>query len=563
MPQGPDPSSNLRKQAERKIAPRLGSVSELAALSAEETQRLLHELQVHQIELEMQNEELQRAQNELETSRDRYSDLYDFAPVAYFTIGEKDTIEEANLTGATLLGVERHTLIGQSLSRFVLPEHQDTFYLHRKQILETGESQRCEIEMITAMGTKFFGELKSLIVTERGTSKNRYRVAISDITQRVVAEKEIIKTHNLESLGLLAGGIAHDFNNVLTGIFANIQMLQLTLDKDAPGYHYVTDAWDATLKTRDLTAQLLTFATGGTPLKEIASIEELIKRTTQLSLSGSKTRPAYHFSENLFAADIDVSQIGQVIQNLVINANQAMPSGGILNISADNVRFATENAYGLKAGAYVKVTFTDQGVGMSEEIVKHIFDPYFTTKQAGHGLGLSIVYSIVSRHEGHIAVRSKVDTGTTFELFLPASEEKTVALVTKEKTLPTGTSKILIMDDEDIICTTIGRILRKLGYVVDTASDGHEALQAYQASVDAGSPYHIVIMDLTIPGGMGGEETIQQLHQKHPEARGIVTSGYANNPVMTDYKKYGFRGRVNKPMDLGVLTKTIEDVLAQ
>jgi two-component system, cell cycle sensor histidine kinase and response regulator CckA len=556
-----DSSSSLRKKAEVLHGQQSSEVTDLSTLSTEEVHRLIHELQVHQIELELQNEELQNAQNELEVSRDKYSDLYDFAPVAYFTMGETGLIEEANLTGARLLGVERHALIGQPLSRFVSPDHQDIYYLHRNKIIETLTSQHCEIDMLKKNGTSFSGELTGVFIDKSEDSKNRYRLAINDITLQVIARKDIQKRQNLESLGFLAGGIAHDFNNILTVIFTNLQLLERTLPKNTAEYECVTDAWEATLRTKNLTSQLLTFATGGTPFKTITSIEEMIQKTSKLSLSGSNTKAEYHFPDNLLLVDIDIGQINRVIQNVVINADQAMPNGGILNISAENITLSDENVYALKPGHYVKIAFTDQGGGMTEDVLKHIFDPYFTTKQAGNGLGLAIVYSIISRHDGHITVHSKVDTGTMLEILLPASEKKPAVTHKKQIGVPTGSVKILLMDDEEIIRRTIGRILEKLGHVVDSVPDGTQALQAYQTSVDTDVPYHIVIMDLTIPGGMGGREAIQHLLSKHPNARVIVTSGYANDPIMKDYKTYGFKGRIHKPIDLIELTNTIEKVL--
>ena len=556
-----NPSSHLRKKAEMLYEQQSSNITDVSALSTEEIQHLVHELQVHQIELEIQNEELQHAQNELEVSRDKYADLYDFAPVAYFTIGEKGLIEEANLTGATLLHVERRMLIGQTLSRFVSPDHQDAYYLNRKKILETHTPQCCEIDMIKADGTSFSAELKGVAINNEGGIQKRYRIAISDITLQVIARQAIQKRQNLESLGFLAGGIAHDFNNILTVIFTNLQLLEKTLPPKTPEYECVSDAWEATLRTKNLTSQLLTFATGGIPLKKITSIDELIQKTSKLSLSGSNTKAQYHFPKDLLPVDIDTSQISRVIQNLVINADQAMPNGGIINISAENITLPSENVHMLKAGTYVKIMFADQGEGMTEDVMKHIFDPYFTTKQAGHGLGLAIVYSIISRHEGHIAVHSKVGVGTTFEILLPASEKQSTEIFSKKTTMLRSSARILLMDDEEIIRRTISRILEKLGHVVDTVPDGTQALQTYQASIDANTPYEIVIMDLTIPGGMGGKDAIKHLLSNHPDARVIVTSGYANDPIMKDYKTYGFKGRIHKPIDLIELTNTIEKVL--
>ena len=282
---------------------------------------------------------------------------------------------------------------------------------------------------------------------------------------------------------------------------------------------------------------------------------------TSLSLSGSNTKPEYHFPDDLWAVDMDVGQIGQVMQNLVLNADQAMPNGGILRIAAANVEISDRDSVLLNPGLYVKTSVEDQGTGMSTEVMSQIFNPYFTTKQAGHGLGLSITHSIILRHGGYITVRSEIDVGTTFEFYLPASEEQAVTITEEEEELARGTGRILLMDDEETIHKTVGRMLRELGYEVDSVYDGDEALQVYKTSLEAGSPYALAILDLTIPGGMGGRKAVSRLREMHPEARVIVSSGYANNPVMAHYGDYGFCDRIGKPVAMAALADVVRRVL--
>jgi len=445
---------------------------------------------------------------------------------------------------------------------YVHPEDRDPVMRAAQACIE-GKTPEYTFEhrMIHKDGSVRWVFVRGMVIRDAHGDAIRMVGTDTDITERKHMEEEIRKAHNLESLGLLAGGIAHDFNNVLTGVIGNLDLLLRFIDKDREEYEIAMEAKTAADRTEDLTSQLLTFSRGGAPVKKTASVEELIRKSTHLSLSGANTKPEYHFPEDLWVVDMDVAQIGQVMQNLVLNADQAMPHGGIVKISATNVEVSDRDALPLAPGEYVKVSVEDQGIGMSAEIMSQVFDPYFTTKQAGHGLGLSITHSIISRHGGHITVRSEIDVGTTFEFYLPASSERAVVVPEAEEELPRGTGRILLMDDEETIHETVGRMLGELGYEVDSVYDGDEALQTYRASLGKGSPYDVVILDLTIPGGMGGRETVARLREMHPEARVIVASGYSNDPAMARYADYGFRGRLRKPVNLQDLAETVQRVL--
>ena len=305
---------------------------------------------------------------------------------------------------------------------------------------------------------------KYLNISAFSPGEGRFVTVFSDITERRRLEDELRRAHNLESLGLLAGGIAHDFNNVLTGVTANLDLLAMFLDQDSKEYELASAAIKSAERTRDFTQQLMTFSRGGAPVKETVSIQELIRDTANLSLSGSRTKPAYHFQEDLSAVDIDREQMAQVIQNLVLNADQSMLEGGVLKISARNIELSERDPLPLESGTYVKVSIEDQGTGMSEDVMTKTFDPYYSTKQAGRGLGLSIVYSIISRHGGHIRVCSEIDAGTTFDFYLPASEKQVAEVVEQRKELPVGTGRILLMDDEELIHQAMTRMLEALGY---------------------------------------------------------------------------------------------------
>ncbi len=389
-------------------------------------------------------------------------------------------------------------------------------------------------------------------------------LVFSDITHRVKMEEELLKGRKLESVGILAGGIAHDFNNILTAIMGNVSLAKNFIDPDNKAYKRLEEADRATQRAKDLTHKLLTFSKGGAPIKTIASVAELIKDSAGFTLSGTPVKSEYSFAEDLWPVDMDTGQISQVIQNLCLNASQAMPDGGILQIRAENEIITEDKTVVLEPGNYIKISFSDNGVGISKSLIARIFDPYFTTKQKGSGLGLATVYSIIDNHDGVIMVDSEVDVGTTFTFYLPASSEKQVA-VADEKPMPEaellGSGTVLIMDDEEIVREVAGEIIHYLGFEIDFAKDGAEALEKYSQAMENGKPYAVVIMDLTVPGGMGGGEAIKKLLEIDPQTKAIVSSGYSNNPIMADFNKFGFKGVISKPFRLDEVKKTLEIVL--
>jgi len=382
-----------------------------------------------------------------------------------------------------------------------------------------------------------------------------------DISNQKLMEKEMQKVEKLESLGILAGGIAHDFNNILTVILGNVSLAKMPGRCDEKIIKRLTDAEKACERAKDLTQQLLTFAKGGTPIKKTAAIAELIRDTASFALRGSNVRSEVSIAEDLWAVDVDEGQISQVIHNLVINADQAMPQGGILKMRAENVRIDSKKAIPLPEGKYVAIAIIDQGVGIPKEYVAKIFDPFFTTKQKGSGLGLASSYSIISNHGGHITVESIPGSGSTFTFYLPASEKKIESKKPAIEMLRSGIGKILIMDDEELIRDVARDILKSLGYETDLARDGAEALDLYRKAKDAGKPYAAVIMDLTIPGGMGGEEAVKKLHAIDPDAKAIVSSGYSTGPIMSDFKAYGFSGVITKPYRIADMGATLQLVI--
>jgi PAS domain S-box-containing protein len=385
-----------------------------------------------------------------------------------------------------------------------------------------------------------------------------------DVTSKRQTEAELLKMEKLSSLAILAGGIAHDFNNILTGILGNISLAMLSVSKDDRAVvPRLAEAEQATLRARDLVQQLLTFAKGGAPVKELASLAEIIQESTTFTCRGSQVRAEFDLFPDLCPAEVDTGQISQVIQNLVINAVQAMPSGGALKVSAQNAALTAKSGLPVAAGRYIKICVQDQGMGIPEDHLAKIFDPYFSTKQKGSGLGLATAFSIITNHDGYMTVESSLGEGTAFYVYLPASQREGKP---KRKTSPgilTGKGKILVMDDDDSVREVAGRILSHLGYQPDFARDGEEAIAAYARALAAGQPFAAVIMDLTIPGGMGGKEAIQKLRHIAPEARAIVSSGYADDPIMTHYKKYGFSGVIKKPYRVNAFGKELHRVLTR
>ncbi len=384
-------------------------------------------------------------------------------------------------------------------------------------------------------------------------------IVFADITEKQKIEQELLKTAKLDSLGILAGGVAHDFNNILAGILANLQLANLKLQKHQDISKHIESTIEITRKASDLTKQLLTFAKGGDPVKKTASIANLVKDTVQFALSGSKIKPEFQFLETLWVVDIDQGQIAQVINNLTINAKQAMPVGGILEIQGENIIFETTGKY--NSGRYVKLSVKDHGIGIPPEIIDKIFDPFFTTKKTGNGLGLSTSYSIIKKHDGYLEVESTPGIGTTFYILLPASITGETLNEVKNEISASGEAKILLMDDEDTIRIIDGEMLASFGYLVSLAKDGQEAVELYQKAMETGEPYDVVIMDLTIPGGLGGIETMAILRRIDPEIKAVISSGYASDPVMSEYAKYGFSGVVTKPYKFDELLEVLNKVI--
>ena len=384
-----------------------------------------------------------------------------------------------------------------------------------------------------------------------------------DITAELKMEEEALRAEKLKSIGVLAGGIAHDFNNILAAILGNISLSTYLLNPDSKPYHLLQAAEKACIRAKGLAQQLLTFAKGGEPVRQTASIAEVIMDSADFVLRGSKAACHYDIPPDLWPVDIDTGQISQVIQNLILNACDAMPEGGDIYITCSNIdNIAKESFLDLPRARYVKITIRDTGAGIPGDIIDKIFDPYFTTKDKGSGLGLAISHSIIDKHNGHISVQSTPGKGTTFTIYLPAAAGQHKETKPGGNGLAGGSGRILVMDDEEAVLDVARQMLTHLGYDVILVKDGTEAVKHYRELHGTEKAVDAVIMDVTIPGGMGAREAVAEILAIDPEAKVIVSSGYSTDPIMAHFREYGFCAALAKPFDLSELGRTLGSILA-
>ena len=399
-------------------------------------------------------------------------------------------------------------------------------------------------------------------IRDRSSNILGYVIIIRDITDEVKFHNELMKIEKLESIGILAGGIAHDFNNILTAIMGNVNLAKLITNDNPRLNEILEDAEKASQRAQELTQQFLTFARGGAPVRQIASVEEIIKDSSRFILRGSDILCAFNFQKGLWPVNVDVGQLSQVIQNLVINADQAMPEGGDITITTENVVVSPESNLPVRPGRYIIITIHDTGVGIPPENIPRIFDPYFSTKSGGNGLGLTSTYSIIKQHEGYISVESQVGKGTTFHVYLPSSDSTSGSVKPKNESTFKGKGRVLFMDDDEAVNATSKKMLEHLGFTVEIAMDGDRTVELYRKSMEEGAPFDLVILDLTIPGGMGGKKTIEKLITLDKNIKAIVSSGYSNDMIMSRYHEFGFRGVIAKPYRLDELARVVEQVLS-
>jgi two-component system, cell cycle sensor histidine kinase and response regulator CckA len=493
--------------------------------------------------------------------------LLDSMPAGVWWFDEDGRLEYLNRCfvdqfGFTLEDIQ--TLDDWYLHAYPDPEYRESYIATRSAAIAAALDAGTAVQPREAKIRCKDGTLRHTIINTQFTLGRTIEI-FTDITQREHYHEQIQKMDKLESLGVLAGGIAHDFNNILTGIIGNISFARTLLDESHKSAPVLLNAEKAASRAADLAHQLLTFAKGGQPIKKVVTVRHLLEESVSLVLRGSNVSSNIELPDDLPAIEVDEGQISQVINNLIINASQAMPGGGTITIEGEKVTVDAANAMSLLQGDYLRLTLADTGCGMSEEVQKKIFDPYFTTKVGGSGLGLASVHSIVVKHGGYIEVRSVIGKGTTFELLLPASEKKLSCDDTgKDAVVLDAQHKfsVLVMDDEELIRELVSLMLDSLGYLVRSCANGEEAIALYKAAKACGASYEAVIMDLTIPGAMGGKEAAGHILAIDPHARLIVSSGYSTDPVMAEFANFGFCATLLKPYTMAEISRTIGEVFS-
>ena len=506
-----------------------------------------------------------RTDEALRESEEKYRLLVENAQEAIVILVD-GKLKFANHRSEALTGYSQEELTAMPFIEFVHPADRQTVaerYIRRLQGL--GVPNVYSLRIVCKPGDIKWAEASVTPITWEGKPATLY--FLTDITDRRRLEEEQQRVAKLESVGLLAGGIAHDFNNILTAILGNISLAGMDAAPGSELSESLEQAEKASQRAKALTKQLLTFSRGGAPVTKLASLTDMLKDTAGFALRGSNVKCHFFIPDDLWQAEIDEGQVSQVIHNLVINAQQSMPAGGAIDLLAENMSLSKTQIQNrglpLPEGDYIMITVIDHGSGIPLEYLVSIFDPFFTTKQKGSGLGLATSFSIARQHGGHISVESELGSGSTFYLYLPASREIIMPKQVKQVAgKPVGKARILVMDDEQEIRDIAGRMLKNIGYKdVEFAEDGAAAIKLYQAAMEEAKPFSVVIFDLTIPGGMGGEEAIKKLLSIDPAVKAIVSSGYVDDAVIAKYMEYGFSGMVAKPYTTGELRKVVQDVI--
>jgi PAS domain S-box-containing protein len=519
-------------------------------------------------DLKKKNDQLKIEINDRRKAEEELKERQGLLQAIFDNIGSVIVIKDAqgrylhvNRTTEKIVGKRNEEIVGKTPHDIYPHEIAEGISADDKKVIESGKPLTVE-EKLRPDDNRIYLTTKIPLFDDTGKIRGVCGLA-TDITERKQLEEEHTKATKLESIGVLAGGIAHDFNNILTSILGNISLAMMVAkdEKQIGIISLLSEAEGGGQRAKDLTHQLLTFSKGGVPNKKLTSLAELIKEVAGFALRGSNVKCNFSITEDLYLVEVDEGQISQVIQNLIINADQAMPEGGTIMVSAENMVVDQDDSLPIEEGKYAVVAIKDIGTGIPQEHLQRIFDPYFTTKQKGSGLGLTTCYSIIKRHGGHIEVESEDGIGTTFSFYLPASSELSMEVKDAKEEAVIPSSKVLVMDDEKTVLEVSAKMLKMLGHNVECSVDGKEAIELYKKAIEAANPFDVVILDLTIPGGMGGKETVEELRKIDPHVKAVVSSGYSNDPVMAEPQKYEFSGVVSKPFKIEELSKVLQSVL--
>ncbi len=511
-----------------------------------------------------------RAEKALKEAEEKYRTVANFTHDWEYWIGPDERIIYTSpscerITGHSAAAFEKDPSL---IRQIIHPDDIAVYDQHRQGVKVKKEDGEPEFRIIRADGSiRWIAHVCRPVYDDQGQFIGT-RVSNRDVTRRRKLEEELNKARNLESLGILAGGIAHDFNNLLQGLLGNIDMAKIYTAESSKAYPFLKNAESAYRVAINLTKQFIAFSTGNVSVKDTINPTAVIIDAVSFALSGSNIKAVYDLPENLLNVDVDISQLRQTIGNITLNAREAMPSGGRLLVSAATEMLGVQEVPGLASGKYIKISIRDQGSGIAPDTLPKIFDPYFSTKQRGTqkglGLGLTVSDAVIRRYNGAITVETEIGEGSTFHIYLPAVVSAVAEVASKavaDKDISKVLPRVLIMDNDPNVVRVAVDFLKFIGYRGDSVADGEEAIKAYETAQEAGDPYAAVILDLTIPGGMGGKEAIVRLRELDPKVKAIVSSGYANDLVITDFARYGFVEGLVKPYRLETLKETLEKVL--
>lgn len=517
--------------------------------------------------LKVNNNERSKIEKALKDSEELYRSLIENIDLGITLIDKEYNIIMANSAQAAMFNRNRESFVGNKCYREFEKREEICDHCPGGEAMQTGSSKEQETKGVLENGEKFSVKIRAFPINDDLGNTRGFIEVVENITEQRHLEEELQKIKHIESIGLLAGGLAHDFNNLLTAILGNIELARINIPQDSSAGIRLDAAEEASNQAKNLTEQLLTFARGGSPRKEATFVPKLLDDSCRFTLSGSDIKWVLDAPDDIWPADLDKNQMGQVIHHLLVNAQEASKPGGKVFVIAENVTIDNSSDLPLAEGKYIKISIEDEGEGISPEILPKIFDPYFTTKNMGTtkgtGLGLTICHSIVKKHGGHISIQSKKGAGTSVTLYTLKSERGNLKSPNKKDAQDTKSAhkeghKVLLMEDNKKLAKTTANMLVHLRHKFGIAPDGNEAVRLYQEALYTEHPYDLLILDLTIRGGMGGHETLLKIKDIDQNVSAIISSGYSEDPVMVNCQDYGFKGSLPKPYRIVDLQKAIQ-----